>query len=23
LNPGDKGTLTYRGNKFLHFAIKR
>ncbi|WP_282156873.1 DUF2500 domain-containing protein [Vibrio diabolicus] len=23
LKPGDKGTLTYRGNKFLHFAIKR
>ncbi|OLQ93694.1 RNA polymerase subunit sigma [Vibrio ponticus] len=23
LNPGDKGTLTYQGDKFLHFAIKR
>ncbi|HBC3959941.1 DUF2500 domain-containing protein [Vibrio parahaemolyticus] len=23
LNPGDKGTLTYCGDKFLHFAIKR
>ncbi|MFA0523652.1 DUF2500 domain-containing protein [Vibrio sp. 10N.222.52.C3] len=23
LNPGDKGTLTYRGDKFLHFALKR
>ncbi|BCL71549.1 RNA polymerase subunit sigma [Vibrio nigripulchritudo] len=23
LNPGDKGTLTYQGQKFLHFAMKR
>jgi len=23
LNPGDKGTLTYQGDKFLHFAMKR
>lgn len=23
LNPGDKGTLTYQGDKFLHFALKR
>ncbi|MGR5471404.1 DUF2500 domain-containing protein, partial [Vibrio astriarenae] len=23
LNPGDKGTLTYHGDKFLHFALKR
>ncbi len=23
LKPGDRGTLTYQGNKFLHFAIKR
>ncbi|ENM5735834.1 DUF2500 domain-containing protein [Vibrio mimicus] len=23
LNPGDKGTLTYRGTQFLHFALKR
>ncbi|MDA0150317.1 DUF2500 domain-containing protein [Vibrio sp. LaRot3] len=23
LNPGDKGTMTYQGDKFLHFAIKR
>ena len=23
LTPGDKGTLTYQGDKFLHFAIKR
>ena len=23
LNPGDKGTLTYRGDKFLHFALRR
>ncbi|PMH45441.1 RNA polymerase subunit sigma [Vibrio sp. 10N.286.49.B3] len=23
LNPGDKGTLTYQGNKFLHFALLR
>jgi len=23
LNPGDKGTMTYRGDKFLHFALKR
>ncbi|MGV3002904.1 DUF2500 domain-containing protein [Vibrio sp.] len=21
LNPGDKGTLTYQGDKFLHFAL--
>lgn len=23
LNPGDKGTLTYQGDKFLHFALQR
>lgn len=23
LNPGDKGKMTYRGDKFLHFALKR
>ncbi|MCK6265740.1 DUF2500 domain-containing protein [Vibrio sp. ZSDE26] len=23
LNPGDKGKLTYQGDKFLHFALKR
>ncbi|MCW8335473.1 DUF2500 domain-containing protein [Vibrio paucivorans] len=23
LNPGDKGKLTYQGDKFLHFAMKR
>ncbi|MBD1566245.1 DUF2500 domain-containing protein [Vibrio sp. SA48] len=23
LNPGDQGTLTYCGHKFLHFALKR
>ncbi|MEF1291775.1 DUF2500 domain-containing protein [Vibrio sp. M260118] len=23
LNPGDHGTLTYQGDKFLHFALKR
>ncbi|WP_070962921.1 DUF2500 domain-containing protein [Vibrio sonorensis] len=23
LNPGDKGELTYQGDKFLHFAMKR
>lgn len=23
LNPGDQGTLTYQGDKFLHFAMKR
>lgn len=23
LTPGDKGTLTYQGNKFLHFALHR
>ncbi|OEF26110.1 DUF2500 domain-containing protein [Vibrio rumoiensis] len=23
LNPGDKGTLTYKGNRFIHFALKR
>ncbi|MEZ9059993.1 DUF2500 domain-containing protein [Vibrio pelagius] len=23
LTPGDKGTLTYQGDKFLHFALKR
>ncbi|MDA0120537.1 DUF2500 domain-containing protein [Vibrio sp. T11.5] len=23
LNPGDKGVLTYQGDKFLHFAMKR
>ncbi|AIU68384.1 RNA polymerase subunit sigma [Vibrio coralliilyticus] len=23
LNPGDKGMLTYQGDKFLHFAMKR
>ncbi|NAW65747.1 DUF2500 domain-containing protein [Photobacterium halotolerans] len=23
LNPGDSGTLTYRGRLFLHFALKR
>ncbi|MGD8118662.1 DUF2500 domain-containing protein [Vibrio sp. TRT 29B02] len=23
LNPGDQGTLTYQGAKFLHFALKR
>jgi hypothetical protein len=23
LNPGDQGTLTYQGDKFLHFALKR
>ncbi len=22
LNPGDKGTLTYQGTKFLHFALQ-
>lgn len=23
LNPGDKGLLTYQGDKFLHFALQR
>ncbi|MDO6708513.1 DUF2500 domain-containing protein [Photobacterium sp. 1_MG-2023] len=23
LTPGDQGTLTYRGQQFLHFALKR
>lgn len=23
LNPGDKGVLTYQGDKFLHFALNR
>ena len=23
LNPGDKGTLTYKGQKFMHFALQR
>ena len=23
LNPGDRGTLTYRGDTFLHFALHR
>ncbi|GAA5648306.1 MULTISPECIES: DUF2500 domain-containing protein [Vibrio] len=23
LNPGDKGILTYQGDTFLHFALKR
>ncbi|MDN3615512.1 MAG: DUF2500 domain-containing protein [Vibrio gallaecicus] len=23
LSPGDKGTMTYQGDKFLHFALKR
>ncbi|GAB6262844.1 DUF2500 domain-containing protein [Photobacterium sp. CCB-ST2H9] len=23
LNPGDCGTLTYRGRQFMHFALKR
>ncbi|WP_367987555.1 DUF2500 domain-containing protein [Vibrio sp. NTOU-M3] len=23
LNPGDKGMLTYQGDKFLHFALRR
>ncbi len=23
LNPGDKGTLTYQGDTFIHFALKR
>ncbi|MDN3680179.1 DUF2500 domain-containing protein [Vibrio tapetis subsp. quintayensis] len=23
LNPGDKGMLTYQGDKFMHFALKR
>ncbi|UUM30722.1 DUF2500 domain-containing protein [Vibrio japonicus] len=23
LNPGDQGVLTYQGDKFLHFAMKR
>ncbi|MEZ8826692.1 DUF2500 domain-containing protein [Vibrio amylolyticus] len=23
LNPGDQGKLTYQGDKFLHFALKR
>ncbi len=23
LSPGDKGTLTYQGGKFLHFAMQR
>lgn len=23
LNPGDKGKLTYQGDKFLHFALKQ
>ncbi len=23
LSPGDKGILTYRGDKFIHFALKR
>ncbi|EIJ0935639.1 DUF2500 domain-containing protein [Vibrio cholerae] len=23
LNPGDKGVLTYQGQRFLHFALKR
>ncbi|SDH88687.1 Protein of unknown function [Vibrio xiamenensis] len=23
LNPGDRGVLTYRGDKFVHFALKR
>ncbi|MGI2883266.1 DUF2500 domain-containing protein [Vibrio furnissii] len=23
LNPGDRGTLTYRGTDFIHFALQR
>lgn len=23
LNPGDKGILTYQGNRFIHFALER
>lgn len=23
LNPGDRGTLTYRGTQFLHFSLQR
>ena len=23
LNPGDKGTMTYRGQQFIHFALQR
>ncbi|RJX65279.1 DUF2500 domain-containing protein [Vibrio sinensis] len=23
LNPGDKGTLTYQGNQFMHFSLHR
>ncbi|NLS13640.1 DUF2500 domain-containing protein [Vibrio sp. SM6] len=23
LNPGDKGILTYQGNRFVHFALQR
>lgn len=23
LNPGDQGTMTYKGRQFMHFALKR